>query len=131
MTLFHARHTTLVHGISGRVGTQACISGRAHRPAPRTVYGGSSPHARTQIGRRVVCKHVFRLRYPVSASTLNRFICAKKNNLERYAEDPGSHRIDTSKSLYVIAWWLNYAKKTCEKLPDHDELVTPRRHMVR
>ena len=83
-----------------------------------------------QIGQRKVCKHVFRLRFPVSVPTLNRCIVAKRNSLERYAERPGFHRAESTKSMYVIAWWLNYAKKTSEKLPDSSVIVTPRRHMV-
>ena len=83
-----------------------------------------------QIGQRRVCKHVFRLRYPVSMPTLNRLIIAKKHAEEPYSVSTGSHRLDTSKSMYVISWWLNYAEKTCERLPDTKVLVTPRRHMV-
>jgi hypothetical protein len=86
----------------------------------------------TQIGERKVCKHVFRLRYPVSKSTLDRAIAAKKNLTNRYSSSSlRTPRLETPKSMYAICWWLNYAEKTCERLPDSAVLVTPRRHMVR
>jgi hypothetical protein len=65
-------------------------------------------------------------------STLNRLVNSKKHSEDPYSVGQGSaHRMDTSKSMYIVSWWQAYAEKTCERLPDSDVLMTPRRHMVR
>ena len=96
-------------------------------PLPLATHGV----AWLQVGRRRVCKDIFHLRYPVSRATLDRLIAAKRCGFDPYGGEGRQSGVLTDKSMYAVAWWLNYAEQTAERLPDQGPaLMTPRRHLA-
>lgn len=72
---------------------------------------------------REVCRLGFLENLPISQSTLRRLELKKKLGVAYYKE--WKCQSVPMKELHVIAWWLDYAEQTAERLPDQPFLITP------
>jgi len=76
-----------------------------------------------RIGNRVVCKDVFRHRYPLSQSTFERVCSAKTNRAPsvyalRLSPPSAGESTKGLRGLICAAWWKVYAEQNSERLPD-------------
>jgi hypothetical protein len=82
------------------------------------------------VNGRVVCRRVFRERFPISKSTLVRLEARLVSGSGPHGlESGGREHAPTEKRLQCIAWWLAYAEAMAERMPDVPHLYTPCRLM--
>ena len=72
---------------------------------------------------REVCRLGFLEYWPISLATLKRLELKKRLSISYYKEWT-CERVPM-KELHIIAWWLDYAEQTAERLPDQEFLITP------